>query len=125
VSETADEFFNLNDPAQGIQRELAPGITTRIFPGEQAMLSVVRLEPHAEGKVHHHPEEQWGVLLEGSAVRVQGDREIAVETGDFWRTPANIPHTMRAGPSGAVVLDVFSPPREEYRKPGTGFGTGD
>lgn len=123
MSETASEFFNLNDPAQGIQRELAPGITTRIFPGERAMLSVVRLAPHAEGTVHHHPEEQWGVLLEGSAVRVQGDREIAVERGDFWRTPANVPHTMRAGPSGAVVLDVFSPPREEYRKPGSGFGT--
>ena len=42
MSEAADEFFNLNDPAQGIQRELAPGITTRIFPGEQAMLSIGR-----------------------------------------------------------------------------------
>lgn len=123
MSETASEFFNLNDPAQGIQRELAPGITTRIFPGEQAMLSVVRIAPHAEGTLHHHPEEQWGVLLEGSAVRVQGDEEIAVERGDFWRTPGNVPHTMRAGPSGAVVLDVFSPPREEYRRPGSGFGT--
>ena len=123
MSETADQFFNLKDPAQGIRRELAPGITTRIFPGEQAMLSVVRLEPHAEGKMHHHPEEQWGVLLEGSAVRVQGDEEVAVETGDFWRTPGNVPHTIKAGPSGAVVLDIFSPPREEYRKPGTGFGT--
>ncbi len=123
MSETADEFFNLNDPGQGIQRELAPGITTRIFPGEQAMLSVVRLEPHAEGRMHHHPEEQWGVLLEGSAVRVQGDTEIAVETGDFWRTPANVPHTIRAGATGAVVLDIFSPPRAEYRKPGKGFGS--
>jgi quercetin dioxygenase-like cupin family protein len=122
VPETTDEFFNLNDPTQGIRRELAPGITTRIFPGEQAMLSVVRLEPHAAGKMHHHSEEQWGVLLEGSAVRIQGDQEIAVETGDFWRTPANLPHTMRAGPSGAVVLDIFSPPRVEYGKPGTGFG---
>ena len=123
MSKTADQFFNLKDPAQGIRRELAPGITTRIFPGEQAMLSVVRLEPHTEGKMHHHPEEQWGVLLEGSAVRVQGGEEVAVETGDFWRTPGNVPHTIKAGPSGAVVLDIFSPPREEYRKPGTGFGT--
>ncbi len=52
----------------------------------------------------------------------RGD-EVAVEKGDFWRTPGNVPHTMKAGPEGAVVLDVFSPPRDEYRKPGAGFGT--
>ena len=86
------------------------------------MLSVVTLAPHAEGKMHHHPEEQWGVLLEGSAVRMQGGEEIAVSKGDFWRTPGNVPHTMRAGPEGARVLDIFSPPRPEYRKPGSGFG---
>ncbi len=125
MPETAKEFFNLTDMTQGIQRELAPGVTTRIFPGDQAMLSIVRLEPHAEGKMHQHPQEQWGVLLEGSALRIQGGEEVAVEKGDFWRTPANVPHTMKAGPEGAVVLDVFSPPRDEYRKPGSGFGTPD
>ena len=64
-------------------RELAPGLTTRIFAGEHAMLSVVTLAPHSQGNLHHHPEEQWGVLLEG---------------------------------------DLFSPPRPEYKKPGSGFG---
>ena len=43
------------------------------------MLSVVTLGPHAEGTLHHHPEEQWGVLLDGSAIRVQGGEEIAVK----------------------------------------------
>jgi quercetin dioxygenase-like cupin family protein len=125
VPETGNEFFNLSDKTQGIRRELAPGITTRIFPGDQAMLSVVRLEPNAEGQMHQHPQEQWGVLLEGSARRIQGGEEVAVEKGDFWRTPGNVPHTMKAGPEGAVVLDIFSPPRDEYRKAGSGFGTGD
>jgi hypothetical protein len=47
-----------------------------------------------------------------------------VKKGDFWRTPGNVPHTLRAGPEGARVLDIFSPPRPEYRKPGKGFGAG-
>jgi hypothetical protein len=34
-----------------------------------------------------------------------------------------VPHTMRAGPEGARVLDIFSPPRPEYKKAGSGFGT--
>ena len=116
------EFHNIDDASDGLFRELAPGLSTRIFAGEHAMLSVVTLAPNAEGTVHHHPEEQWGFLLEGSAIRVQGEEEIPVRKGDFWRTPGNVPHTMRAGPDGARVLDIFSPPRAEYKKPGTGFG---
>jgi quercetin dioxygenase-like cupin family protein len=115
-------FFNLHDMSQGIARELAEGITTRIFPGDQAMLSVVRLDPNAEGKMHSHPQEQWGVILEGAAVRLQGDKEFYVRTGDFWRTPGGVPHTIKAGPEGALILDVFAPPRDEYRKAGKGFG---
>ena len=52
---------------------MGPGIATRIFAGDHAMLSVVTIEPGAVGTLHHHPEEQWGVLLEGS------DTEV------FWR----------------------------------------
>ena len=118
------EFHNLAKPDDGVLRELAPGLMTRIFAGEQAMLSVVTIAPNAAGVLHQHPEEQWGVLLEGSAVRFQGGEEIAVKQGDFWRTPGNVPHTMRAGPDGARVLDIFSPPRAEYKKAGSGFGSG-
>jgi quercetin dioxygenase-like cupin family protein len=121
VSQNAD-FHNLDDLSDGLLRELGPGLSTRIFAGEHAMLSVVTIAPNAQGQLHHHPEEQWGVLLEGSAVRFQGAEEIPVTKGDFWRTPGNVPHTMRAGPEGARVLDIFSPPRPEYRKPGKGFG---
>jgi quercetin dioxygenase-like cupin family protein len=118
----AAEFHNIDTLTDGLSRELGPGLTTRIFAGEQAMLSIVTIAPHAQGTMHHHPEEQWGVLLEGSALRMQGDETIAVKKGDFWRTPGNVPHTMRAGPDGARVLDIFSPPRPEYKKPGSGFG---
>ncbi|MBR1146644.1 cupin domain-containing protein [Bradyrhizobium sp. AUGA SZCCT0431] len=117
----ASEFHNIDDPNDGLFRELGTGLTTRIFSGEQAMLSIVTIAPNGQGTLHRHPEEQWGVLLEGSAIRVQGDEEIPVKKGDFWRTPGGVPHTMRAGPEGARVLDIFSPPRPEYKKAGKGF----
>ncbi|MCH8001035.1 MAG: cupin domain-containing protein [Proteobacteria bacterium] len=120
-----ENFFNLSDPDQGIPRQLAEGIATRVFPGDQAMLSLVTIEPNAEGRMHSHPEEQWGIMLEGEGVRVQGGVEVAVKKGDFWRTPGGVPHSFRAGPSGATVLDVFAPPREEYRKAGSGFATAE
>lgn len=116
-----DTFFNFADLSLGIARNLAPGINTRVFPGEQAMLSVVRFEPDSTGSIHSHPEEQWGVLLEGSGVRIHDGVEVPVGAGDFWRTPGGVPHGFRAGPEGAKVLDVFAPPREAYRQAGSGF----
>ncbi|MFQ5625346.1 MAG: cupin domain-containing protein [Methyloligellaceae bacterium] len=117
-----ENFYNLKDMSQGIQRGLTEGLTARVFPGDQAMISVVRIEAGHKGKLHSHPQEQWGVLLEGSGTRTQGGEEIEVSEGDFWRTPGNVEHTFEAGPEGAVVLDVFAPPRDEYRQEGSGFG---
>ena len=115
-----DNFFNLGDLSQGIVRNLAEGVTTRIFPGDQAMLSLVQLESDTESAVHSHSQERWGVLLEGSGVRIQDGYEHPVTVGDFWRTPGGVSHAFRAGPDGAKVLDFFSPPREEYRVAGSG-----
>jgi len=123
TTERPDWVFNLHDEAQGIARKLGEGITTRIFPGDQAMLSVVRIAPHSEGTPHSHPQEQWGVLLEGALVRIQDGHEVAMKAGDFWHTPGGVEHSVRTGEEGAKVLDIFAPPRDEYRKPGEGFGT--
>ena len=122
TTQVPDWAYNLDDEAQGIARKLGEGITARIFPGDQAMLSVVRIAPHSNGTLHSHPQEQWGVLLEGSLVRIQGGEEIAMTAGDFWCTPGGVEHSVRTGDEGAVVLDVFAPPRDEYRKSGEGFG---
>lgn len=118
-----DTFFNFSDLSEGIARTLVPGITTRIFPGEQAMFSVVSFEPNSEGSIHSHAEEQWGILLEGGGIRTQDGVEVPVGEGDFWRTPGGMEHGFKAGPNGAKVLDVFAPPREAYRKSGSGFAT--
>ena len=40
-------FNNVNDLDTGIKRELAEGVSTRIFCGEQAMLSLVDIKPNA------------------------------------------------------------------------------
>ena len=115
-------FFNVDDITQGIARTLTDGITTRIFPGDKAMISVVRIEPNATGKIHSHPQEQWGLLLEGSAIRIQSGEKIPVKKGDFWLSPGGVEHGVIGGPDGAVIIDVFSPPRDEYTLPGSGFG---
>ena len=115
-------FNNVNDENTGIKRILGEGISTRIFCGDQAMLSIVTIEPYSKGKIHSHPQEQWGFLIEGSGIRIQGNEEIEINKGDFWQTPGGVDHGIIGGPEGAKVLDVFSPPRDEYKVAGSGFG---
>ena len=115
-------FYNINDLESGMKRILGEGVSTRIFCGDQAMLSIVTIEPNAKGKVHSHPQELWGFLIEGSGIRIQGNEEIQINKGDFWQTPGGIDHGIIGGPEGAKILDVFSPPRNEYKVSGSGFG---
>ena len=114
-------FFNINNFDQGIRRQLTEGIVARIFPGQQAMLSLVKIEPNAQGKLHSHVQEQWGFLIEGSIKRVQDGLTVEVFKGDFWRTPSGVEHGVIGGPNGALILDIFAPPRPEYSRQGTGF----
>lgn len=117
-----ENFFNIDVLEQGISRQLADGMSTRVFPGDDAMISVVRIEPNKAGSRHAHPQEQWGLCVQGSGVRWQDGIEVEVKAGDFWRTPGGIEHGFTAGPEGAIVFDVFAPPRDEYKNGGSGFG---
>ncbi len=118
----ASWVYQLKDDPRGIARVLGAGLETRVFPGENVMLSVVTIAPGAAGSIHSHPEEQWGVLLEGSCTRIQDGEQVECVVGDFWCSPGGSVHGIIGGPAGCVVLDVFSPPREEYKKAGSGFG---
>ncbi len=118
---TTEYFFNLDRLVGGIDRNLAPGVDTTIYKGDQAMISVVRFASNAKGSMHHHQEEQWGFCRTGSGVRFQGGVSMSVCAGDFWLTPGGVEHGMEAGEDGMVVIDVFAPPRGAYKTKGSGF----
>ncbi len=114
-------FFNFDTLIGGLERNLAPGIDTSIFIGDQAMVSVVQFEPNSTGEIHSHPEEQWGFCLSGHGIRIQDGERVLVKQGDFWLTPGDVNHGMEAGDEGMKVIDVFAPPRGSYKTAGSGF----
>ncbi len=101
--------------APGIPRKLAEGVFSRVFFGKQVMLSIVTIEPHTDAPIHSHTNEQWGYLLEGEWERFQDGKSERCTEGDFWCTPGGVEHGGRTLDKGAVILDIFSPPREEYK----------
>lgn len=93
---------------------LADGYLARAVHGEQLTLAVVEIEPGAELPEHRHINEQFGMVIEGSVIFRVGDETRTVEPGGIWCIPSNTPHTLTAGASGAVVVDIFSPRRDEW-----------
>jgi quercetin dioxygenase-like cupin family protein len=95
---------------------LADGVTAKALFGEAAMINLVELEPDAVVALHSHPHEQLGLIVRGSmTLTVDGTRHVLSEL-DAYALPGNVEHEVIAGPEGALVLDVFHPVREDYRR---------
>jgi quercetin dioxygenase-like cupin family protein len=62
---------------------------------------------------HEHPNEQVATVLEGRLRFVVGDDELIASAGDTVPLAANVPHQVEAL-EDSVVLDVFSPLREDW-----------
>jgi quercetin dioxygenase-like cupin family protein len=94
---------------------LAPGVTARIASGEKLMFSLVALEPNAVVPPHAHPHEQMGMMVSGTMEFTIAGETRTLAGNEMYLVPGGVPHAVKAGPGGAVALDAFSPPREEYR----------
>ena len=96
-------------------RELCPGVTAKIAWGDKLMFSLVTLEPDAAVPEHAHPHEQMGMLLSGEMTLVVEGTPRALALNEMYLVPGGVRHAAKAGPGGAVALDAFAPPREEYK----------
>lgn len=100
-------------------RQIAPkpiwdGISARIVEGERITLAVVELEPDGLVPEHRHPHEQLGIVVEGSVTFRIDDEARRLGPGGTWRILGDVPHGVRAGARGAVVIDVFTPVRADW-----------
>ena len=94
--------------------EVIPGCKMRTPYGEHIMLSYLEMDEGAVVPLHHHPHEQGGMLLKGKIELTIGDEARVVGAGSMFIIPPNTPHKAVAVGGPAVVLDVFSPVREDY-----------
>lgn len=79
------------------------------------MLSLVEIQPGGVVPPHSHPHEQGGMCLEGAMEFTIGGETRVVRRGEGWMIPGGVIHSVRALQDGAVALDIFSPPREDYK----------
>jgi len=107
-----NRFWN---PENIAPKVLAPGVTAKIASGERMMLSLVTFAPDAVVPTHSHPHEQMGMMVSGTMeFTVEGETRV-LSGNEMYFVPGGVPHAAKGGPEGAVALDAFSPPREEFR----------
>ncbi len=95
--------------------ERAPGVTIKtLTDGDRMMLLEVQIAAGAVVSMHTHRHEQTGRLQSGR-LRFEIDGETHdLGPGDAWIIPAEVPHEA-TGIEDCLVVEVFSPPREDYR----------
>ncbi len=103
------------DPQALPGRGIAPGSEIRVAYGAKIMLSFVSIQPRAVIPRHSHPHEQAGVCLEGSFEFTIDDETRIVKKGEGWIIPGGVRHSVRGLDTAAAALDIFCPPREDYK----------
>ncbi len=95
-------------------REMLPGIDMKtLVYGEKSLLAHFFLKKGAVIPDHSHVHEQTGYLISGRVkFTVAGEVHIA-EPGSSWCIPGDVIHKAEIL-EDAVIIEVFSPVREEY-----------
>ena len=96
-------------------RRIWEGVTVQVVDGERVTFARVELEANSVVPEHSHANEQVGTLVEGSMAFTIGGARRELAPGATWSIGANVPHSVETGPDGAVVIEVFAPPRDDWR----------
>ena len=97
-------------PAQRI----ADGIDRQMIVGHKLMMCRLTLQPHVATPVHSHPHEQMTIVERGRARFTICDEARVVVAGDVLHFPANVRHGATMLDEEVVLIDVFTPIREEF-----------
>ena len=96
----------IEHPGQGIERQMVVG--------ERLMICRFRFEPWLVTPEHTHPHEQMSLVISGR-VRffIEGEERIA-SPGDVLHFPSNCLHGATMMDEEVVLIDIFSPLREDF-----------
>jgi len=98
------------------------GVEVRVVSGERLMTCWITLAPETELPAHEHPEEQIGIVIEGTVdVTIAGEQR-SVGPGEAYLVLGNVRHQARTGAAGCRLVESFSPPRPDYLARGRGEG---
>ena len=98
-----------------VKKKIFNGVNTGVAWGEKIMMSFLDLAPHSVVPFHSYPHEQMGMVLEGEfKLTIAGESKL-LRKGDAYLVPSGVEHSVKVMGDSARALDIFSPPRDEYK----------
>jgi quercetin dioxygenase-like cupin family protein len=96
--------------------QVDPGVSRKIMAyDEKLMLVKVKFETGGIGTLHQHPHSQISHVESGMfEVEIDGQKKV-LNAGDAFYIPPNVMHGAVCLEAG-VLIDVFSPMREDFIK---------
>jgi quercetin dioxygenase-like cupin family protein len=102
-------------PAEASQTEQLKSVYRRTMATtDKMMLCEFFIERDGIVPEHQHPHEQVGYVIYGKLEMTIGGETRVCQPGDTYQIPGGVIHSARALVD-TLLIDVFSPPREEYR----------
>jgi len=96
---------------------VADGIERQMVVGGRMMVCRLRFQPRVDTPVHSHPHEQITLVEQGRVqFSIAGETKIA-HAGDILHFPPGVPHGATILDEEVILIDIFSPIREEFLAP--------
>ena len=100
------------------EEKINPLISRRIVSGEKGMIVFWKMKAGAHAAAHRHPHEQIFWVLSGRMDFRLGDEKRSCGPGEMGVIPGGVEHEGWF-PVDTEVIDIFSPPREDFLAGGT------
>ena len=98
--------------------QLSGGIVRQMVYGETLMICRLTVAPGTLTAAHDHVHEQMTIVEKGRVRFVVGSEERVCGPGDVLLFPSGLWHGATMLDEEVVLIDIFTPLREEFLKPG-------
>ena len=97
--------------------KVAEGIERQMVVGERLMICRLTIQPRVVTAVHTHEHEQMTMVERGRVLYIVDGRERICSAGDVLHFPPHLPHGATMLDEEVVLVDVFTPRREDFLTP--------
>jgi len=97
--------------------ELGGGVSRQMIVGERLMVCRLRFAPQVVTPAHDHPHEQITLVERGRVRFIIGAEERIAQAGDVLHFPSGVWHGATMLDEEVVLIDIFTPLREDFLKP--------
>lgn len=95
---------------------IADGIQRQMVVGDNLMICRLTIQPRVVTAVHSHVHEQMTMVERGRVLYVVDGVERICVPGDVLHFPPNVPHGATMLDEEVVLVDVFTPKRDDFLK---------